>query len=153
MGMEPSRTTHFVVGGLLGALRTAHDGISGPLSGLKGCQVALCTCPTGLSVNRENAWPGVFPIYRYFGGVGEGWNWLRGLKMAPFKVLKQGVSLFVHSGARVVGRPALYLIIYISVRAVSKMGVSLKASLQIAWFLCGSTWFLQGRLTWKLSPR
>ena len=26
----------------------------------------------------------------------------------------------------------------------AKVGVSLKASLEIAWFLCGSMWFLQG---------
>ena len=42
-------------------------------------------------------------------------------------------------------RPGLSLVIYIGGRAVMELWIPPQASLQIMWFLCGSTWFQQCR--------
>ena len=38
-------------------------------------------------------------------------------------------------------RPGLSLVIYIGGRALMELRISPQTSLQIVWFLCGSTWF------------
>ena len=42
-------------------------------------------------------------------------------------------------------RPGLSLVIYIGGRAVMELWIPPQTSLQIMWFLCGSTWFQQCR--------
>ena len=68
----------------------------------------------------------------------------------PFKILSRRGSYL--SLARLpftvcpsLPRPGLSLVIYIGGRAVMELWIPPQTSLQIVWFLCGSTWFQQFR--------
>ena len=66
----------------------------------------------------------------------------------PFKILRRRGSYLSPSRlpltvCRPLPRPGLSLVIYIGGRAVMELWIPPQTSLQIMWFLCGSTWFQQ----------
>ena len=68
----------------------------------------------------------------------------------PFKILSRrgsflSLARFPFTVCPSLPRPGLSLVIYIGGRAVMELWIPPQASLQIMWFLCGSTWFQQCR--------